>query len=338
MDRLGLKEGEVIQHRMITNSIERAQKKVEENNFGIRKRLLEYDDVMNVQRNKVYQRRRNALFGEKLTLDIYNSFKEVCYNLANTYYGEDSYEAYSIDIIKYLGIENPISQKDYIQLTEEEQAEILFNKAWEHYQQKCKKMIQIALPIIKDVYKTSGHIYQNIVVPITDGINEYQVITNLKKTVETEGKELIKSFEKTVILSVIDELWQEHLRQLDDLKTSVQNAVYEQKDPLLVYKFEASELFTAMQEESNKQIIALLSKGYIPMQTPQEVKEARETPKTDLSKMRTAREDYYTSSTSNISDVDRKPEPVKVEKKVGRNDPCPCGSGKKYKHCHGKNL
>ncbi|MCX7862323.1 MAG: preprotein translocase subunit SecA [Bacteroidales bacterium] len=336
MDRMGIKEGEVIQHSMITKSIERAQKKVEENNFGIRKRLLEYDDVMNLQRKKIYERRRNALFGEKLAVDIANTFQQVCLSLVNEFYGEDNYEEYSLSIIKYLGIENPISSSDYVQLNEEEQAKILFEKTWEHYQHKCQQMVKLALPIIKDVYKTSGHIYQNIVVPISDGIRMYQVITNLKKTVETEGKELIKNFEKTAILAIIDELWKEHLREMDDLKTSVQNAVYEQKDPLLVYKFEATELFNRMQEDANRQIISLLTKGYIPMQNPDDVKEAKEPVKTDLSKMKTGRDDYY--STSGPQQQERKAEPVRVEKKIGRNEPCPCGSGKKYKHCHGKNV
>lgn len=336
MDRMGIKEGEVIQHSMISRSIERAQKKVEENNFGIRKRLLEYDDVMNLQRKKIYERRRNALFGEKLAVDIANTFQKVCELLVADFYGEDMYEEYSLEIIKHLAIENPISPTDYVQMSEEEQAEILFQKTWEHYQRKSTQMIQLALPIIKDVYKTSGHVYQNIVVPITDGIRMYQVITNLKKTVESEGKELIKNFEKTAILAIIDELWKEHLREMDDLKTSVQNAVYEQKDPLLVYKFEATELFNRMQEEANRQIVSLLTKGYIPMQNPDDVKEAKEPIKTDLSKMKTGRDDYY--STSGQQQQERKAEPVRVEKKIGRNDPCPCGSGKKYKHCHGKNV
>ncbi len=336
MDRMGIKEGEVIQHPMISRSIERAQKKVEENNFGIRKRLLEYDDVMNFQRKKIYERRRNALFGEKLAVDIANTLQNVCQLLVNDFYGEDMYEDFSLEIIKLLGIENPISPTDYVQMNENEQSEMLFQKTWEHYQRKSVHMIQLALPIIKDVYKTSGHVYQNIIVPITDGIRMYQVITNLKKTVESEGKELIKNFEKTAILAVIDDLWKEHLREMDDLKTSVQNAVYEQKDPLLVYKFEATELFNRMQEEANKQIVSLLTKGYIPMQNPDDVKEAREPLKTDLSKMKTGRDDYY--ATSGQQQQERRAEPVRVEKKIGRNDPCPCGSGKKYKHCHGKNV
>ncbi len=336
MDRMGLKDGEVIQHPMISKSIERAQKKVEENNFGIRKRLLEYDDVMNLQRKKIYERRRNALFGQKLAVDIANTFRYVSDAIVNEYYGEDDYEAFSIDIIKYLGIENPINPKDYLQLTESEMSQILYEKTLEHYRQKTQQMVQLALPIIKDIYKNSGHIYQNIVVPITDGIRMYQVITNLKNTVESEGKELIKAFEKTAILAILDESWKEHLREMDDLKNSVQNAVYEQKDPLLVYKFEATELFNRMVDEANRQIVSLLTKGFIPMQNPDDVKEAKEPQKTDLSKLKTGRDDYY--ATSGQGQQERKAEPVRVEKKIGRNDPCPCGSGKKYKHCHGKNI
>jgi len=336
MDRLGIKEGEVIQHPMISRSIERAQKKVEENNFGIRKRLLEYDDVMNIQREVVYKRRRNALFGEKLMVDIADTFSNVCYSIVEEHYGQESYEDYSLDIIKFLGIQNPITPEQYVQLSEDEQAEILNKYTWEHYQQKCKQMIQLALPIITDVYKTSGHVYQNIVVPISDGLKTYQVITNLKKTVESEGKEMIRAFEKTAILATIDEAWKEHLREMDDLKQSVQNAVYEQKDPLLIYKFEASELFKQMISMANKEIVALLTKGFIPMQDPNDVKEAKAPQKTDLSKLKTGREDISSGGSNNPEE--RKLEPVRVEKKVGRNDPCPCGSGKKYKHCHGKNV
>ncbi|HNV96448.1 MAG TPA: preprotein translocase subunit SecA, partial [Bacteroidales bacterium] len=246
MDRLGIKEGEVIQHSMITKSIERAQKKVEENNFGIRKRLLEYDDVMNVQREVIYRRRRNALFGEKLQVDIAETFKNVCNAIVFDNYGEDNYEAYSLDVIKYLGIQNPVTNEEYVQLSEENQAEILYKHTIEHYHQKCQQMIQLALPIITDVYKTSGQVYQNIIVPISDGLKTYQVITHLKKAVESEGKEIIRAFEKTAILATIDEAWKEHLREMDELKQSVQNAVYEQKDPLLIYKFEATELFKTM--------------------------------------------------------------------------------------------
>jgi len=337
MDRLGIKEGEVIQHSMITKSIERAQKKVEENNFGIRKRLLEYDDVMNVQREVIYKRRRNALFGEKLQVDIAETFKNVCNAIVFDNYGEDNYEAYSLDVIKYLGIQNPVTNEEYVQLSEENQAEILYKHTIEHYHQKCQQMIQLALPIITDVYKTSGQVYQNIIVPISDGLKTYQVITHLKKAVESEGKEIIRAFEKTAILATIDEAWKEHLREMDELKQSVQNAVYEQKDPLLIYKFEATELFKTMQDLANREIVALLTKGFIPMQDPNEVKEAKAPQKTDLSKLKTGREDVA-SPGSNINPEERKAEPVRVEKKIGRNDPCPCGSGKKYKHCHGKNV
>lgn len=336
MDRLGIKEGEVIQHSMITKSIERAQKKVEENNFGIRKRLLEYDDVMNIQREKIYARRHNALLGEKLLVDISDTFNTVCYSIVDNFYGEDDYEGFTLDIIKYLGIENPISEKEYIQLNEDEQADILYKHTWEHYQQKSKNMIQYALPIIKDVYKTSGHVYKNIVVPISDGIKTYSVITNLEKSIKSEGKEIIRSFEKTAILTIIDEAWKEHLREMDELKQSVQNAVYEQKDPLLIYKFEASEMFNKMIEQVNYDIVALLTKGFIPMQDPSEVQQAKELQRTDLSKMKTSREDI--ASSGNVKSREHKFDPVRVGKKIGRNDPCPCGSGKKYKHCHGKNI
>lgn len=292
---------------------------------------------MNVQREAIYRRRRNALFGEKLQVDLADTFKQVCHAIVFDYYGEDNYQAFSLDIIKYLGIQNPITEEEYVQLSENEQTNIFQKHTLEHYRKKSQQMIQLALPIITDVYKTSGHVYQNIVVPISDGLKNYQVITNLKKAVESEGKEIIRTFEKTAILATIDEAWKEHLREMDELKQSVQNAVYEQKDPLLIYKFEATELFKNMQNLANRQIVALLTKGFIPMKDPNEVKEAKAPQKTDLSKLKTGREDIA-SPGNRIHQEERKAEPVRVEKKIGRNDPCPCGSGKKYKHCHGKNV
>ncbi|MCX7954609.1 MAG: preprotein translocase subunit SecA [Bacteroidales bacterium] len=336
MDKMGIKEGEVIQHKFISKSIERAQRKVEENNFGIRKRLLEYDDVMNVQRNIIYTRRNNALKGEKLSIDINNTIKAVCENIVTNYYGTDNYNNFMLEIIKILGIQPPIDSKMYVQLTEKEMIDILVNKVNEQYRYKCSNLINTALPIIKYVYETKGHFYQNIAIPISTGTVEFPVIVNLKKCVETKGKELIKAFEKTVILHVIDEAWKDHLRELDDLKHSVQSAVYEQKDPLLVYKYEATELFNQMLTEANKKIISYLMKGFIPQQSPDEVKEAPQVQKMDMNKLKTSRDDnFVTSEGPQQSTVT---EPIRTEKKVGRNDPCPCGSGKKFKHCHGKNV
>jgi len=335
MDRIGLKDGEVIQHSMITKSIERAQKKVEENNFGIRKRLLEYDDVMNSQREVIYTRRRHALFGERISIDIANTMYDVCSSIVQNFHQDADYENFSFELLKVLATESPVSFEEFKKLNIEEITELTYQKAREVYKRKTDVISHQAMPVIKGVYENQSHIYENIVVPITDGLRVYQIIVNLKKAYESKGAELVKSYEKSAILSHIDELWKEHLREMDDLKQSVQTASYEQKDPLLIYKFESYELFRKMIDRVNRSVTSVLVKGYIPISNPDQVQEARTPRRLDMSRYNTSRPD---NAGQTPQDQKQRVQPVRVEKKVGRNDQCPCGSGKKYKNCHGSGV
>jgi len=336
MDKLGLKDGEMIQHPMITKSIERAQKKVEENNFGIRKRLLEYDDVMNSQREVIYKKRRHALLGERLTLDIANMMYDVTENLVDTYHKDGDFENFEFDLIRSFSMDSPVQEDDYLKSNSVQIVEKVYSKVLDTYRRKVDSISQQAYPVLKDVYDRMAHVYENVVVPISDGVKVFQVITNLKATAESEGKELARSYEKTVVLATIDEAWKEHLREMDELKQSVQNATYEQKDPLLIYKFESFELFKTMLTKVNKDVASTLMKGHIPTQDPDQVREAQRRRQVDMSRYRTSRTDSsQPAGAGGGEDKNQKIEPVRVEKKVGRNDPCPCGSGKKYKNCHG---
>lgn len=333
MDRMGIEDGEVIQHSMISKSIERAQKKVEENNFGIRKRLLEYDDVMNSQREVIYKRRRHALFGERIQVDIANMMFDVCEAVVNEYHGGD-FEDFKLELIRVLSIESPVTEEEFMKEKPEDISSKLHEIVLDAHRRKVETISKQAYPVIKDVYETKSEMYENIVVPISDGTKNFQVVTNLKKAYETEAEELVRAYEKVAILATIDDSWKEHLREMDDLKQSVQNASYEQKDPLLIYKFESFNLFKTMIENTNKSVVATLMKGHIPMEMPDEVQEAKERRRTDMSGMQTSKEDLG-------SDGRREPkkaEPVRNVQKVGRNEPCPCGSGKKFKQCHGKGI
>jgi preprotein translocase subunit SecA len=334
MDKLGLKDGEMIQHSMITKSIERAQKKVEENNFGIRKRLLEYDDVMNSQREVIYKKRKHALLGERLSVDVANSMYDVTSGLVEYYHNSGDFEGFDFDLIRSFSMDSPVSSEIFLKDSSQVVADLVYAKVLETYKRKIESISQQAYPVLKDVYERMSHTYENVVVPISDGVKVFQVITNLKANAESEGKELSKSYEKTVVLATIDDAWKEHLREMDELKESVQNATYEQKDPLLIYKFESYELFKTMIDKVNKDLVSTLMKGHIPSQDPDQVKEAQR--RRQIENLRTSRTDsIQTSGPSGGADRDRKTEPVRVDKKVGRNDPCPCGSGKKYKNCHG---
>ena len=338
MDKLGFKEGEMIEHSMISKSIERAQKKVEENNFGIRKRLLEYDDVMNKQRSVVYTKRRHALMGERIGMDIVNMIWD---RSANAVEAPD-YENCKMDILQTLAMEVPFSEEEFKNEKKEALAEKTFNKAMELFKRKTDRMAQIAYPVIKQVYENQGHMYENILIPITDGKRMYNISCNLKAAYESECKEVVKSFEKAILLHVIDEAWKENLRELDDLRHSVQNASYEQKDPLLIYKLESVNLFDAMVNKINNQTIAILMRGQIPVAEPQEVRQAAPEQHQDMSKYKEQKQDLSNPNQQAAAQHDTreqpKREPIRAEKTVGRNDPCPCGSGKKYKNCHGKNL
>lgn len=338
MDKLGLKDGEMIQHSMISKSIERAQKKVEENNFGIRKRLLEYDDVMNSQREVIYSKRRHALYGERLSVDIANMLFDVTESLVNIYRDSADYEEFQFDLIRTLSIDSPVSKEEFGKLDTEEIVDRVFGKVVDAYRRKSDAIAAQAYPVLKDVYDRMSATYENVVVPISDGVKVYNVITNLKASVESKGRELCRSFEKIAVLATIDDAWREHLREMDDLKQSVQNASYEQKDPLLIYKFESYELFKSMITKVNRDVVSLLMKGVIP-QTQNNVQEAQRRRSADMSRMRTSKSEA--GSFGKEGDDEKRQQqtgPVRVEKKVGRNDPCPCGSGKKFKHCHGQGL
>ncbi len=353
MDRLGFKEGEMIEHSMISKSIERAQKKVEENNFGIRKRLLEYDDVMNKQRTVVYTKRRHALMGERIGMDIVN----MIWDRAAAAVEAPDYENCKMDILQTLAMEVPFTEEQFKDENREKLAEKTFEAAMENFKRKTDRMAQIAYPVIKQVYEAQGHMYENILIPITDGKRMYNISCSLKAAYESECKEVVKAFEKSILLHVIDEAWKENLRELDDLKHSVQNASYEQKDPLLIYKLESVNLFDTMVTKINNQTISILMRGQIPMQeapqqaptadqqAPQrrvEVRQAAPERRSDMSKYREQKADLHdpNQQAAAAHDTREQPrrEPIRAEKTVGRNDPCPCGSGKKYKNCHGRNM
>ena len=338
MDKLGFKEGEMIEHSMISKSIERAQKKVEENNFGIRKRLLEYDDVMNKQRTVVYAKRRHALMGERIGMDIVKMVEDRCANAVTA----PDYENCKMDCLQTLAMEPPFTEEEFRNEKKEALLDKTFNAAMELFKRKTDRMAQVAYPVIKQVYENQGAFYQNILIPITDGKRVYNISCNLKAAYESECKEVVKSFEKAILLHVIDEAWKENLRELDELKHSVQNASYEQKDPLLIYKLESVNLFDAMVDKINNQTISILMRGQIPVREPQEVRQAAPEQRQDMSKYQEQKQDLSdpNQQAAAAQDTREKPkrEPIRVQKTVGRNDPCPCGSGKKYKNCHGKNL
>ena len=346
MDKLGFKEGEVLEHSMLSKSVERAQKKVEENNFGIRKRLLEYDDVMNKQRTVVYTKRRHALMGERIGMDIVNMIWDRCANAIEN----NDYEGCQMELLQTLAMETPFTEEEFRNEKKEKLAEKTFNIAMDNFKRKTERLAQIANPVIKQVYENQGHMYENILIPITDGKRMYNISCNLKAAYESESKEVVKSFEKSILLHVIDEAWKENLRELDELKHSVQNASYEQKDPLLIYKLESVTLFDAMVNKINNQTISILMRGQIPVQEAPdesaarrvEVRQAAPEQRQDMSKYRENKENLSDPNQQAAASQDtreqQKREPIRAEKTVGRNDPCPCGSGKKYKNCHGKNL
>ena len=336
MDRLGFKEGEMIEHKMISNSIERAQKKVEENNFGIRKRLLEYDDVMNKQRTVVYTKRRHALMGERIGMDIVDMIWDRCANAVD----QPTYEDVRMEILQTLAMETPFSEEDFRTKRKEDLANQTFEQAMVNFKRKTERMAQIAYPVIKQVYENQGQMYENILIPITDGKRMYNIPVNLKAAYETECREVVKSFEKVILLHTIDDAWKENLRELDELKHSVQNASYEQKDPLLIFKLESVNLFDSMVSKINNNTISVLMRGQIPVQEPQQVREAapEQAPKRNQYKEEKVdlNDPDQQAAAAQDTRAQQKTEPYRAEKTVGRNDPCPCGSGLKYKNCCGK--
>ena len=333
IDRMGMKEGEVLQHSMLSGSIERAQKKVEENNFGIRKRLLEYDDVMNSQREVIYNKRRNALYGERIEVDMKNMVQDYAEILAQSKDNFD-YQDYSFELMRQLSIEPSFDEAFFKKCSVDELSDKLAESIREVISRKTDVMIKQAWPIIEQIYTTQGATYENIALPISDGQKMIQILINLKKAYENQGMEIYRAMAKSVTLVLIDEYWKEHLREMDDLKQSVQNATYEQKDPLLIYKFESFNLFKGILEKISRDVLAFMTRAHIPLRNSNEeipVREQHQRKRTDLTNMRTSRNDLVTNGGEPKSNA-----PVHVDKKVGRNDPCPCGSGKKYKNCHGK--
>lgn len=327
MDRMGLQEGEVIQHSMVTSSIERAQKKVEENNFSIRKRLLEYDNVMNQQREVIYKRRRHALYGDRLQLDIMNMLYDTCEDIIIGTKGVNNYESFKLSVLGTLGIDFPISQQEFDRIDEAGLADKLYHFAYDHYTKKNEQIAKQATPVIQNIKETRGATVENILVPFTDGKLQIGVAASLQKCIDTACDELIKAMEKSITLSIIDQNWKEHLREMDDLKQSVQNAVYEQKDPLLVYKFESFELFKRFLAKVNEETISFLMKANLPVQQPEQVQEARAARKQQPSqqqKLKESKEDSGSlldrSSTSRNRPPAEPVQPVRAEKVAGRND------------------
>jgi preprotein translocase subunit SecA len=339
MDFAGYKEGEVIQHSMITKSIERAQKKVEENNFGIRKRLLEYDDVMNKQRTVIYTKRNHALFGERLALDLDNALYSVAEGLVNAHKEGNDHEGFRLAAIVNFGIDSAITAEELGKLPEHELAEKLYAEAAANYERRKQDLMVQSIPVFKNIRQQQGAHIENVIVPFTDGRRGMQALSNLNKTLDTNGAELVNSLERSVTLGFIDDAWKEHLRAMDDLKQSVQTATYEQKDPLVIYKMEAFGLFQKMDSEVNKDIVQFLCHASIPLSDGDELKEGRQK-KTDMSRMSANKEALDAPPTENdyYDPTPVKQQPVQVGPKIGRNDPCPCGSGKKYKACHGRDI
>jgi preprotein translocase subunit SecA len=338
MDRLGHKEGEVIQHSMVTKSIERAQKKVEENNFGIRKRLLEYDDVMNIQREAIYKKRNHALEGERLSVDLYTMFMSITESLARDFKASSDHDGFRTESLRVLGIDPKIQAADFIEGDTEEIVDVYQAQAMDAYREKSARIREVLLPVVKSVFENEGHRYKRIAIPYTDGRkNPLPIAADLESGVKSNGKTIMREIEKAVTLALIDDSWKEHLRFMDELKESVQSASFEQKDPLVVYKMEAYGLFEQFIYKVNEEVTSYLMKGKLLIAGQDEVQEAREQ-KTDFRKVSTSRnEQAARAAAEGASRQQQKVETFKrVEKKVGRNDPCPCGSGKKYKQCHGR--
>ncbi|MEN9943708.1 MAG: preprotein translocase subunit SecA [Bacteroidota bacterium] len=338
MDRLGLKEGEVIQHSMITSSIERAQKKVEENNFGIRKRLLEFDDVMNAQREVIYKRRRHALFGERLKLDIDNMLYDLAQAAVSYAHSAKNYDAYKIELLRYFGIEAPVSQDQFISDNEMNVIHSTYEAVLTAYTSRIDSLAEEAFPVIENVYRTNTQGYQNIAIPFNNGLKGIQVAVNLEKAHSSGGKEMISALEKGITLAIIDQNWKEHLRAMDDLRSNVQFAAHEQKDPLLIYKKESFDLFRTMITKTNAEIANFLLTCQLPSGTQVNQAPQREVVRTQTTKADSGNLNQHASQAQEAGEMvsQQRIAPAVADPKINRNEPCPCGSGKKYKSCHGK--
>lgn len=340
MDRMGHKEGDVIQHSMVTKSIERAQKKVEENHFGVRKRLLEYDDVMNVQRESIYKKRDNALYGERISVDLNTSFEGMIENLVFAHRQDGNFESFRREAIFQLGIDPEFDAGFFRDAPANDVVNAFFNQFNEAYHRKSEQIIDLLLPQIQDVYNNQGHIYKRIVIPFTDGSSHpYMITAELKDAVESGGKTIIRDIERTVTLAIIDEKWKEHLRNMDELKESVQAVSFAQKDPLVQYKLKGYDLFQDMFMEVNQLVTSYLSKGTLVFSDGTTLEQAREQRALETTRTQTSRsedEQRQRAAAESVSASREKVSPIRRDPKIGRNDPCPCGSGKKYKQCHGK--
>ncbi|MBR4980486.1 MAG: preprotein translocase subunit SecA [Bacteroidales bacterium] len=339
VDRMGMKEGEVLQHKWLSSSVERAQKKVEENNFGIRKRLLEYDDVMNTQRTVIYARRNNAINGERMDVDLQNmiaDFSEAMAYRKNDY----SFEEFKLELIRQVSLDPDFDEEQFLKMSSSQLSDVLEEAITQIIERRGETLVNKTYPIVERIFKAQSATYQNVAIPITDGQKVLQLIVNMKKAVDTKGKEIQKALVKCVTLIKIDEHWKQHLRDMDDLKQSVQNATYEQKDPLVIYKFEGYELFKTVIENISRDVISFLVRAQLALRQEEDasLRQEERGRKTDMSKMSMRRDDGSAEAAAAAGREGRSNQPVHVEKKVGRNDPCPCGSGKKFKNCHGKGL
>jgi preprotein translocase subunit SecA len=335
MDRLGFEENEMIEHKQISKSIERAQKKVEENHFGVRKRLLEYDDVMNAQRKVIYARRRHALMGERIGMDIVNMVYDAVAMLVENFAATSDVEQLRTDLLRWFAIDMKV-EGDLTRQKTENLTNQLFDMVMDAYRRKVERIAEIAYPVIKNVYETQGSQYKNIIIPFTDGKLMYNIPVNLEEAYNTQAKAAVKAFQKAILLHTIDDAWKEHLRELDELRQSVQNASYEQKDPLLIYKLESYNLFKNMIETINYKAITVLMRAQIPVREGDAVREAAPEKRQDYSKYQSQKTDIMQAGQQDTRER-QKQQPVHAEKTIGRNEPCPCGSGKKYKQCCGKN-
>ena len=355
MDRMGFKEGEVLENNMLSKSVEKAQKKVEENNFGIRKRLLEYDDVMNSQREVIYTRRRHALMGERIGMDVLNMLYDVTEGIVTRYKDGEDYEGFVAEMFSTLAVEVELTEEQFRKERENELVDVVFDEVYKTFKRRCDTIASVAYPVIHQVREEHGTQYERIVVPITDGRRVYNIAVNLEDADTSEGKSIVKELEKSISLYTLDEAWKEHLREMDELRNSVQNASYENKDPLLIYKLESYELFKTMIDSMNRKASAILMRAHIQVAPPQEseaaaaqkveVKQAAPERPTDMSRYKTRKDDIeeqreaQRAAAAGAGQASQpKAEPVRAEPKIGRNDPCPCGSGKKFKNCHGRDL
>jgi preprotein translocase subunit SecA len=348
MDRMGLKEGEVITHGMVSKSIERAQKKVEENNFGVRKRLLEYDDVMNAQRKAIYKKRKNALFGERLDIDIDNMFYDVA-EASVLGIDRNDFSSFELSLLRHAGIQSPVNETEFEGIGDIQLIEKVYGEIVTQYNRKNEKIASKAMPQIQHVHETMSDKYKNMSFPLTDGKREMKLLVDIEEAYQSEGSAISRSFEKNVVLGMIDNEWKEHLREMDDLRSAVHNAQYEQKDPLLVYKLESFELFKRMLDRLNNETIDLLMRMDVPTLDTIETTNQSERKQNNYAKAQESsqanqsneessggRSGYEEARQNSVRNSAPKQQPVIAEKKVGRNEPCPCGSGKKFKQCHGK--